>query len=70
MRRLVIDTNIYIDWFNAGRHEDILFQHNFRSEPRSSVRTSVLSEPFKRSGHSSYGWSGESTGGSIFGARS
>lgn len=21
MRRLVIDTNIYIDWFNAGRHE-------------------------------------------------
>jgi predicted nucleic acid-binding protein len=28
MRRLVIDTNIYIDWFNAGRHEDILFQHN------------------------------------------
>ena len=26
MRRLVIDTNIYIDWFNAGRHEDILFQ--------------------------------------------
>jgi hypothetical protein len=28
MRRLVIDTNICIDWFNAGRHEDILFQHN------------------------------------------
>ena len=26
MRRLVIDTNIYIDWFNAGRHEDVLFQ--------------------------------------------
>ena len=26
MRRVVIDTNIYIDWFNAGRHEDILFQ--------------------------------------------
>ena len=26
MRRLVIDTNVYIDWFNAGRHEDILFQ--------------------------------------------
>ncbi len=25
MRRLVIDTNIYIDWFNAGRHEEILF---------------------------------------------
>lgn len=28
MRRLVIDTNIYIDWFNVGRHEDILFQPN------------------------------------------
>jgi predicted nucleic acid-binding protein len=26
MRRVVIDTNIYIDWFNAGRHDDILFQ--------------------------------------------
>jgi len=25
MRRLVIDTDIYIDWFNAGRHEEILF---------------------------------------------
>lgn len=28
MRRLVIDTNIYIDWFNAGRHEDILLQRD------------------------------------------
>ena len=28
MRRLVIDTNIYIDWLNAGRHEDILFQRD------------------------------------------
>lgn len=28
MRRLVIDTNIHIDWFNAGRHEDILFQRD------------------------------------------
>jgi predicted nucleic acid-binding protein len=26
MRRLVIDTNLYIDWLNAGRHEAILFQ--------------------------------------------
>src|SRR5438552_9606093 len=24
MLRLVIDTNIYIDWFNAGLHEEIL----------------------------------------------
>ena len=28
MRRVVIDTNIYIDWFNAGRHENILFQRD------------------------------------------
>jgi len=28
MRRLVIDTNVYIDWFNAGRHDDILFQRD------------------------------------------
>ena len=28
MRRIVIDTNIYVDWFNAGRHEDILFQRD------------------------------------------
>ena len=28
MRRLVIDTNIYIDWFNAGRHEDVLFRRD------------------------------------------
>jgi predicted nucleic acid-binding protein len=28
MRRTVIDTNIYIDWLNAGRHEDILFERD------------------------------------------
>ena len=28
MRRLVVDTNIYIDWFNAGRHEHILFERD------------------------------------------
>jgi predicted nucleic acid-binding protein len=26
MRRLVVDTSVYIDWFNAGRHEEILFE--------------------------------------------
>lgn len=26
MRRLVIDTNIYIDWLNQGLHEELLFQ--------------------------------------------
>ena len=28
MRRLVIDTNVYIDWLNQGRHEDVLFQRD------------------------------------------
>jgi predicted nucleic acid-binding protein len=26
MERIVIDTNVYIDWMNEGRHETILFQ--------------------------------------------
>lgn len=26
MRRLIVDTNLYIDWLNAGTHEAILFQ--------------------------------------------
>lgn len=25
MRRVVVDTNVYIDWINQGRHEDLLF---------------------------------------------
>ncbi|MBI5411334.1 MAG: type II toxin-antitoxin system VapC family toxin [Nitrospirae bacterium] len=28
MRRLVINTNVYIDWLNAGRHETLIFQPN------------------------------------------
>ena len=28
MRRVVLDTNIYIDWFNVGRHEDVVFQRD------------------------------------------
>jgi len=26
MERIVIDTNVYVDWLNEGRHEAILFQ--------------------------------------------
>jgi len=26
MRRVVLDTNLYIDWFNTGAHEPLLFQ--------------------------------------------
>ena len=28
MRRVVVDTNLYIDWLNAGRHEGMLFQRD------------------------------------------
>lgn len=28
MRRIVVDTNIYIDWFNARRHEEVLFRRD------------------------------------------
>ena len=28
MRRVVIDTNLYIDWMKAGRHELVLFQRD------------------------------------------
>jgi hypothetical protein len=28
MRRIVIDTNLYIEWLNAGRHEAVLFQRD------------------------------------------
>jgi predicted nucleic acid-binding protein len=28
MRRVVIDTNLYIDWLNAGRHEEVLFERD------------------------------------------
>jgi predicted nucleic acid-binding protein len=26
MRRVVIDTNVFVDWINRGKHEEILFQ--------------------------------------------
>ena len=26
MRRLIVDTNVYVDWMNTGRHEDVLFE--------------------------------------------
>jgi predicted nucleic acid-binding protein len=26
VRRLVIDTNVFVDWMNTGRHENVLFE--------------------------------------------
>lgn len=28
MRRILIDTNLYVDWINGRRHEDVLFQRD------------------------------------------
>ncbi len=28
MHRVLIDTTLYIDWLNAGRHEEVLFQRD------------------------------------------
>jgi predicted nucleic acid-binding protein len=28
MRRVVIDTNLYIDWLNEGRHQEVLFRRD------------------------------------------
>jgi len=28
MLRVVIDTNVYVDWLNRGRHEELLFRHD------------------------------------------
>jgi hypothetical protein len=28
MRRLVVDTNVYVDWLNLGLHEELLFQRD------------------------------------------
>jgi predicted nucleic acid-binding protein len=28
MRRVVIDTNVYVDWLNKGRYEGVLFQRD------------------------------------------
>ncbi len=28
MRRLVVDTNLYVDWLNHGLHEEILFRRD------------------------------------------
>jgi predicted nucleic acid-binding protein len=28
MHRIVVDTNVYVDWINKGRHEEVLFARN------------------------------------------
>ena len=49
MRRLVIDTNIYIDWFNAGRHETILFERDTVKYLSDVVRMELRAGAFSSS---------------------
>lgn len=46
MRRVVIDTNIYIDWFNAGRYEDVLFQRDAVKHLSAVVLTELRAGAF------------------------
>jgi predicted nucleic acid-binding protein len=51
MRRLVIDTNIYIDWFNAGLHEEILFQRETVKHLSAVVLMELRAGAFSSSDH-------------------
>ncbi len=46
MRRLVIDTNLYIDWLNAGRHEAALFQRDAVKYLSAVVMLELYAGPF------------------------
>jgi hypothetical protein len=36
MRRIILDTNLYVDWINRGAHEDLMLadQDDFRAIQR------------------------------------
>ena len=46
MQRVVIDTNIYIDWLNEGRYEDIIFQREAVKYLSSVVLMELLAGAF------------------------
>jgi hypothetical protein len=46
MRRIVIDTNLYIDWLNAGRHEGVLFQRGAVKYMSAVVMMELLAGAF------------------------
>ena len=50
MRRLVIDTNIYIDWLNIGRHEAVLFQRDTVKYLSAVVLMELRAGAFSQSG--------------------
>jgi predicted nucleic acid-binding protein len=46
MQRVVIDTNIYIDWLNEGRHEDVIFQRDVVKHLSAVVLMELLAGAF------------------------
>jgi len=46
MQRVVIDTNIYIDWLNEGRYEDIIFQREAVKHLSADVLMELLAGAF------------------------
>jgi len=46
MQRVVIDTNIYIDWLNEGRYEDIIFQREAVKHLSAVVLMELLAGAF------------------------
>ena len=42
MQRVVIDTNVYIDWLNHGRHEDVIFQRDVVKHLSAAVLMELL----------------------------
>jgi predicted nucleic acid-binding protein len=46
MQRVVIDTNIYIDWLNEGRYEDIIFQRGAVKHLSAVVLMELLAGAF------------------------
>src|SRR2546429_66771 len=46
MQRVVIDTNIYIDWLNEGRYEDIIFQREAVKHLSADVLMELLAGGF------------------------
>jgi predicted nucleic acid-binding protein len=48
VRRLVFDTGVYIDWLNAGRHEELLFQPEGIKHLSAIVLMELLAGAFSR----------------------
>jgi predicted nucleic acid-binding protein len=46
MRRVIIDTNIYIDWLNEGRYEDLIFQREVVKHLGAVVLMELLAGAF------------------------